>query len=906
MTEGHRSPLVVHNLQQDLAALAPLLEQQVQRGSRLDSYLLAAAMSQIVDDYLQPEIYPLDQAVEYLDGPAPSLSWLAGRASAGAARGARALADLRPSTRPVVRWQGALAQLVDALAGLVVAPEDHTAESPRLRERCDAVVRAVDELPLRLQRGVMRVPACFRSFDQQPADLARLIRDFGARWPSRRRPLLVVGVRTSGSYLAPLCAALLRADGWEEVGLFTVRPGSRLHKRERALVRAAASRGGLALITDDPPGTGASIARSARQLVLAGLDPGSIVLLLQLFGHRRPSMLDRYPAMILPGDEWAIRARLDPAAVQRELSALLPPPASVVAVTPMQLTPPQNGRGHCRACFRVRLRDEPTDQPRDAHVLVEGVGLGYLGAQVLAGARAAPGFSPQVFGLSEGLLYREWLPDERRVDPLDAGAAGSLASAIAAYVSARRRALPVSEDVSLRVAGQQPTWEVASTILSRTFGRAWPVARIVLVDRTVKRLLHVEQPSVVDGGTDLGHWFSPDRSGQSVVKVQPPDASFSSVGLSCFDAAFDLAGATARAQEGPLPRMVREAYAELGNPPVDQERWLLYELAHIWGRQRRHPEEEVELRRARSRALQRYFADIYLRDVSTNSSGPLCALDVDGVLETEHLGFPAITPAGASSLRALMLHGYRPLLVTGRSLGEVAERCRAYRLAGGVAEYGAVSYLAEGGRVRKLLPDGAAPALGRLRRALREIEGLHLDEDYRFAVRAYTVDRNGSRRGLGSKTTVACLGRAGVDRIHPIPGEGQTDFVFDGVDKATGLRALAADLGTTDGGGRPFALVVGDTMSDVPCAAVSERAYAPGHAPAAMREGGFDKMTLPYQAGLAQATGTLLGHPPGACRVCRAPSLTRESRRLLALLAAQERGRRSMVAQAAKLALMRR
>lgn len=70
----------------------------------------------------------------------------------------------------------------------------------------------------------------------------------------------------------------------------------------------------------------------------------------------------------------------------------------------------------------------------------------------------------------------------------------------------------------------------------------------------------------------------------------------------------------------------------------------------------------------------------------------LCAFDLDGVLETRWHDFPAITPAGALALRALSRHGFRPVLATGRSLREVQSRCAAYRLAGGVAEYGAVIY----------------------------------------------------------------------------------------------------------------------------------------------------------------------------------------------------------------------
>ena len=74
------------------------------------------------------------------------------------------------------------------------------------------------------------------------------------------------------------------------------------------------------------------------------------------------------------------------------------------------------------------------------------------------------------------------------------------------------------------------------------------------------------------------------------------------------------------------------------------------------------------------------------------TAGALCAIDIDGVLETSPLGFSSLTPTGAVTLRAVTLHGYRPILATGRSLDEVRERCAAYHLAGGVAEYGAVVY----------------------------------------------------------------------------------------------------------------------------------------------------------------------------------------------------------------------
>src|SRR5207237_10719821 len=90
--------------------------------------------------------------------------------------------------------------------------------------------------------------------------------------------------------------------------------------------------------------------------------------------------------------------------------------------------------------------------------------------------------------------------------------------------------------------------------------------------------------------------------------------------------------------------------------------------------------------------INRYLGDLYLDDVATDVDGPLCAIDIDGVLETPWLGFTSSTPAGALALRALAKHGYRTILVSGRSLDEVRDRCAAYPLTGGVAEYGATIY----------------------------------------------------------------------------------------------------------------------------------------------------------------------------------------------------------------------
>jgi hypothetical protein len=148
------------------------------------------------------------------------------------------------------------------------------------------------------------------------------------------------------------------------------------------------------------------------------------------------------------------------------------------------------------------------------------------------------------------------------------------------------------------------------------------------------------------------------------------------------------------------------------------------------------------------------------------------------------------------------------------------------------------------------------------------------------------------------------LSTSGVGwRIRPIVGDAQTDFMVAGIDKGTGLRLLAADLGVEEGSeGKPLALAVGDTVSDLPMFALGARAFAPANAGSDVRRAGVTVLRRPYQSGLALAASHLLGHPPGRCPTCRGPRLAPEAHLLLTILAAQETGTWGMVRQALLLA----
>ena len=296
-----------------------------------------------------------------------------------------------------------------------------------------------------------------------------------------------------------------------------MRPGRRPGTRERSLIRAVGSRGGLALVCDDPPGTGASIARVAASLEGFGVPRRSILLLLALFPDTEElaPALAGYESVLLRFDDWSIHTRLGVDAVRDTVERLLGPDRELVAAERLSVRSPRSVRGHLGAVFKLTLADAHGGGHEELQLSVEGVGLGYFGNHAIAVADPLREYFPSVLGVAG----RPAVPrvDARRRARRSAAVERSRRGRVARSRGMSSNAIagsPLEQDVTLRQSGQYPAWEAASTVLSRSFGRAWPAGRKLLTDRVAKRLLHVQSPSDVDGRLELTRWFADAGPGQ--------------------------------------------------------------------------------------------------------------------------------------------------------------------------------------------------------------------------------------------------------------------------------------------------------------------------------------------------------------------------------------------------------
>ena len=870
--------------------------------SYLNAFLLAVAIQQAVDDRLAPASM-VDRAAEYLGKHESAWGTITSATLRRVSRLAHRVTGAALGRQGVTEWRVGVDEVVQHLAAIVVE-EFCGSHRTRLETRLASLAASAARLPTYVRNAIPVIPSCFQTFDLGIDDVRRLADLVAEAVADSPGPVMVVGVRTSGSYLAPLIAAVLRTRGRSDVSTVTLRPGAPFQGAAADQARAAILAGAAFVVTDDPPVSGSSLARAVEELRRVGVPKASVTVAYPRFTEAGGAVthLAGYQQVSLGWTEWAVHTRLTPEAVGFDLAALLGNGVSVESVQALEHRALSRSEAHVRARFLVDVVDRSSAERRTLDVAVQGVGIGYYGehVQVVAGQLAA--YAPRIYGLRAGMLYREWLDDRQSVRTTVEPRA--VATALAGYAAERSRRLHVPEDRSLRLAGSRPAWEAAAVEVSSTFGKGWPFVQLFAVNPVVRRLMRVSHPTIVDGTTSLENWFSSDRENPERLRsVGLQRRAYWHHGLGSYDPAFDLAGAMTEELDVPLTELMLAEYTARSGDVVSPERWMLLRLAQLWGSRRRRA-DPLAVRGAGARVLQEYFARVFFAGVEAPpADGPVCALDIDGVLETDHLGFPSLTAASAFALRALRMHGCRPVLVTGRSLDDVRERCRNYGLVGGVAEYGSAVYLASGDTVVDLVPPDAHSELATLRSTLISVPGVVVDQNYRFGVRAW-AEHTGVTKGLADRDIASAL--ADLRHIRVIRGEGQTDFVATCIDKGSGLRRLMVHLSPANAPGPAAtpALAIGDTISDAPMLAVAQQGAVPGHATSMLDGPGIWRSSHPYQHGFADMVDRYLGHPNSGrlrsltgsrvahlgCDVCRPVGLDRPREALLALLSATEGG----------------
>lgn len=850
-------------------------------------FLLACALADTVDDYRVGAAYDFSQLTSVL--PLARLGVRAADTLVGVQRTLRAVRHrgLHAWRR---RWDAALdGFLVSVLAA---APD------PALQQRAAAALRAAlpGRLPVDLAGRRPRIPAAFRTQDLTHLDIVTLADAFTAAFPDRTRPVVVVGLRTAGSYFAPVLRACLRVAGYTAVESVTIRPKKGLAPWERRALRRHAG-DGVAVLVDEPVNTGATVGLAVATLRSAGFAADRIAALLPLHPTRRQwdDALDALPlarvrVITLPPEQWHKQRRLEPAVAEATLAEYFHghkyASTRVVASEAADRFNAELARGsdekfHTRLkrVYEVRLTTD-VGAGETRYVLAKSVGWGWLGYHAfLAADRLAP-FVPPLLGLRDGMLYTEWLPQDPQTPwpPRE-----EIIDTAAAYVAARVRTLPVTSRPSgeLAVGAGPKGLELLAGVLSRAWG--WKPVAALKRARTQRALtrLAVPSPTHVDGKMRRSEWIVGPAA---LLKTDFEHHGQGKTELNVADPAYDLAetilhfGLSA-AEEDRLLTGYRERSHDRD---LDERLFLAKLLAGTWAMRGALDNLADERLLARHAEFNRDYvhAALFLTVHTARRCGRLCGrpdplgwtsplvvLDIDGVLDKQIFGFPSTTAAGVRALSLLHGHAVAVAVNTARTLSEVKEYCAAYGFVGGVAEYGAAVWDAVSDRARVLVGPEALAQLGAVRDALARIPGVFLNEDYRYSLRAYVYER-GTTVPVPTTTIRSVLTTLGADRLAFHQTFVDTAVVARETDKGRGLRALLELAGhATDD-----TIAVGDSEADLPMFLAAGRSFAPGHigCRSAARLLGCRIMPGAFQRGLLAAARAIVHADDRPCVRCQA------------------------------------
>jgi len=887
---------VILYLGQELSRLDQC-EAEWQLGERmLNVFLLACAITNEVDDYLVGTRYDFSKAARIpLGGLAVrTFDRLHGQVRKGREWRLRQLSIWN------LRWLTALDEYSQVfVAGAVRGSQPLASAASQLAKLLDTT------LPEDLRSRRLRNPAFFHVRDLTHFDILKLGEKFVAAFPDRAQPIVLVGLRTAGSYFNPLLHAYLKLKGYQDVDSLTIRPRTVVGWREKAHTAACAKAGRLAVILDEPPCSGGSTAGMAKILYKAGFAKTKVVALFPVF-YQYPDWRKGWGNLL---DSGTRALTLEPAEWHKQ--ELLQPEVAQGVIEPYFM-----GRGYARAGLRMSTRAESFNaqlqhfseekmhtrmkrvyevqlqnrrgEKETRYVLAKSVGWGWLGYRSYILGERLGQFLPPVLGLRNGILYTEWLPQAPAVadQPLN-GQCATLAS----YVASRVRSAGLRNDPSADLVrdNQHKGYEELAGLLGRAYGSSPAAAmkRPRIQQRLAQNACPV--PTLIDAKMRPLEWID---GPSSLLKTDFEHHAMGKRELEMVDPAYDLAEAILhfKLPEAEERKLIDRYIQESGDTTVGDRLFLNKLLAGTWSmihallnlNDQRLVHRRQDFHRQYLAAWEfltiqtaRHCGRLCVHPRSACWQSPLAVLDVDGVLDRNvFYSFPSTTAAGMKAVSLLHSHNVAVTLDSARSLYEVKEYCQAYGFLGGVAEYGSAIWDAVNRRERVLASPEALNQLETLRTALRNIPGVFLNDTYQYSIRAFTYGRE--RTGpLPTLLISGLIGELKLDQVRFHQTELDTAVLAKDVDKGTGLRELVRQAGIPN----VETIAVGDSEPDLDMFRVADRSFAPSHIWCGDKAAklGCKISGRPYQSGLLEIVRSII-HPDGKrCQRCK--SLERTGRK---------------------------
>jgi hydroxymethylpyrimidine pyrophosphatase-like HAD family hydrolase len=796
-----------------------------------------------------------------------------------------------PQKLRAARWRGKWTSTVDAICELLARtgkPAPHQLDELRKSiEICTAI-----PLPKQLLNRRMQLPSGYRSQDLAHHDAFSLAKLFTATQVNCRSPLLIIGPRSMGAYFAPAAKAKLSELGWTSVSWCTLRPKKGISPWEESALQALRSPDVQVLVIDESPNTGNTFLLMLNLLRKRGVPPNRICLLAAMHparpDWRLPDTEETRGIRFIRLEANALHKNrlLEPGAAQPLLASYFQDLGwDDVQLVQSSQTSELNAHleEHFEDGFQCRLKRvfdvrlvKNSAPPVVRRVLAKSVGWGWLGYQAFFAGKQLAGFVPALFGLREGLVYMDWL------ERVDGNPTWPPVERLAAYVAARARKLRLKKDPTFAIRPRYgwTGWSVLIDSLKRAYGPIVGRMKVSALHRNLAQYV-CRAPTLIDGHMKPEDWF---QTLDSFCKVDYEHHNFGRTELYIVDPAYDLASAIF---EFRLPANEEQEliaqYVQRSGDSTAAERILLWKVVRgVVEAEVTAAALDVETRSEARRILHERFVlarnflvhHMNRFSVSLLRDRPLLQwtrriifLDLDGVFDSDVLGFPQATTSSLIALSRLQSHGFSVILNTARSVVDVRQYCEAYGLPGGVAESGCVFVDALAQSEISLIDPEAAEQLSRCKAAMQSLPGVFIDPNYQTAVRTFRYQGNRTQ-GLLEAEVRGVLEREGLDRLIFLPTYADTTILPKNIGKGSGLLWVKKYLRLE---GEPV-VAIGDNDQDLEMFRAADLAFAPANCSKAVREFAAASkcrlMRQPNQRGLLEAVMQVLHADGQLCEKC--------------------------------------
>lgn len=879
---------VIEHLREELAKVALPQREWQAKEAETNIFLLSCAICEAVDDYLLGVCYDLSKVASVLRFATPIL------------RGAERLLKIRRmlrerSLRRLRSWRKAWDNALDEfLRGFIAG---RCTSKTELQFACYRLAGMLPPpFPVLLLSRRPRVPAALHSQDLTHYDILTLGDKLAGAFPDREQPLLLVGLRTAGSYFAPMLSSCLKLKGYQHVTSVTVRPKSGISHYELRTMETAAKGGALAVVIDEPPGTGSTLLNALDCLHSVGFHDRGILILVPV----HPTMRDwrnggafqpfsSIQVLSLEPEEYYKYRALEPDIVEQRLSEYfrglgysstrVVEGSRVVEFNRyLSSLSEEKSQNRLKRVYEVRLQ-KPAGEAETRWVVVKSVGWGWFSYHAfLTGDRLAE-FVPPVLGLRDGLLYSEWLSSQehpRRTDRI------RLIRKAASYVAERARTLTLADDPvpDLALENRNLGLEKLTDMLTRVYGSK--IASNLRRGRIQYELSRqpTARPTFIDGKMRGIEWILSDYS---IYKTDFEQHGLGKFELSSTDPAYDLAEVVLEFHLTPSEEkdLIDHYIEQCGDIGVKQRLFLKklqtgsWALSQAFGNlcdprvvHRHHEFHQRYMAALRFMVIHttRHAARLCSSPLKAEWRTPVVVLDIDGVLDKQSFGFPSTSAAGIRAISQLQAHRYSIAINTARSIEEVREYCRSYGFAGGIAEYGGWIWDAVNDRERVLVRSESLEQLQALRGRIRNIPGVFVNDDYRYSLKAF-VYAHGTTVPLPEGVIQDLMASLKLDRLRLRQTFTDSTVTAKDSDKGKGLLELLSLVGDAD----LETIAVGDSEADLAMFAVASRCFAPSNISCkqAARLLGCQIASKPYQCGLLSIVETLLHPDRERCDRCR-------------------------------------